>query len=130
MRLRMKNIRLLALISLFATLTACSSISGNVVPQKGPTMEAVYDSINNTDIEMPLPNKTPGCVAGVSTLRMSNVRADAVYREFHKLPNPELKMYVYPHLAGKEQLPIPGYYTVFNAYTEDHYALSTESTRH
>ncbi len=97
-----------------SSLTACSSFSGNVVPNKGLTMEQVYDSHESVDN---------------NASRLPPVPANAVSREFKKLPNPELTMYVYPHVAGKEQLPIPGYETVFSAYTETHYALPNEIIR-
>jgi len=90
------------------SLSACSSMSGNVVPEKGPTMEQVYDSMET--------DATPLASYGVPpTLPVSD--------SFHKLPNPELNMYVFPHLAGTEEVPIPGYDTEFSGYTRDHYVL-------
>lgn len=94
-----------------STLTACSSFSGNVVPNKGLTMEQVYDSGDD------------------HSSRPLSAPINSISRDFKKLPNPELTMYVYPHVAGKEQLPIPGYETVFSAYTEEHYALRNEIVR-
>jgi conjugative transfer region lipoprotein (TIGR03751 family) len=44
--------------------------------------------------------------------------------QFPRLPNPDLVMYVYPHLAGT-QAPVPGYSTVFPLY-ESQYALPGE----
>jgi conjugative transfer region lipoprotein (TIGR03751 family) len=83
-------------------------------------MEQIYDSMEITDAA----EKTKPYPVHVNdkTLLPSN----AIETAFHKVPNPELKMYVYPHLAGKDELPVPGYYTVFNAYTQDHYMLSHE----
>ncbi|EKS6888756.1 TIGR03751 family conjugal transfer lipoprotein [Enterobacter bugandensis] len=45
---------------------------------------------------------------------------------FPRLPNPDMVMYVYPHLAGKEPVPVPGYSTVFAFYSRVHYALPGE----
>ena len=42
------------------------------------------------------------------------------------LRNPTLHMYVFPHLATADQVPIPGYWTVFKLYATDHYALPGE----
>ena len=42
---------------------------------------------------------------------------------FKKMSNPELTMYVFPHLAGSSEIPIPGYITSFNAYERDHYII-------
>lgn len=49
-------------------------------------------------------------------------------RQFHRLPNPDLTMYVFPHLAGTDPVPIPGYSTVFPLHQRVHYALPGERT--
>jgi conjugative transfer region lipoprotein (TIGR03751 family) len=49
--------------------------------------------------------------------------------EFKKLRNPALVLYVYPHFAGSDEVPIPGYHTVFNAFERDHYVLASEFDR-
>jgi conjugative transfer region lipoprotein (TIGR03751 family) len=104
------------------SLAACSSMSGNVVPEKGPTMEQVYDDMETT--ESPYKSSPPE-IRSPNTLPLNAMTGSS----FHKLPNPELKMYVFPHLAGNDEVPVPGYYTVFNAYTQDHYALPNEIIR-
>ncbi|MBN0596109.1 TIGR03751 family conjugal transfer lipoprotein, partial [Pseudomonas aeruginosa] len=35
--------------------------------------------------------------------------ANEIYRQFRRLPNPDLVMYVFPHLAGTDPVPVPGY---------------------
>jgi conjugative transfer region lipoprotein (TIGR03751 family) len=45
---------------------------------------------------------------------------------FPLLLNPQLVMYVYPHLAGSDEAPIPGYSTAFFLYERNHYALPGE----
>lgn len=97
-------------------MTACSNMSGNVVPEKGPTMEDVYDSMVTA--------KSPPSIPDYRTKSLAITTSN-----FYKLPNPELNMYVYPHLAGQDELPIPGYSTVFNAYERDHFALPNEVIR-
>lgn len=49
-----------------------------------------------------------------------------IYRQFHRLPNPDLVMYVFPHLAGTDPAPIPGYTTVFPLYQRVQYAMPGE----
>ncbi|MBC8946341.1 TIGR03751 family conjugal transfer lipoprotein [Xenorhabdus indica] len=50
-----------------------------------------------------------------------------ISQQFPLLPNPDMVMYVYPHLvAGKT--PIPGYNTVFPFYQQVQYALPGERT--
>lgn len=51
-----------------------------------------------------------------------------IHRQFPRLPNPDLVMYVFPHLAGSEQVPVPGYSTVFPFYRRVEYALPGERT--
>ncbi len=45
---------------------------------------------------------------------------------FPRLPNPTLVMYVFPHLAGEESVPVPGYATAFPMYERTEYALPGE----
>ena len=45
---------------------------------------------------------------------------------FPRLPNPTLVMYVFPHLAGETQAPVPGYATAFPLYEQVEYALPGE----
>lgn len=53
-------------------------------------------------------------------------RAQALNQQFPRLPNPDLVMYVFPHLAGEEAVPVPGYSTVFPLYRHVPYALPGE----
>lgn len=46
---------------------------------------------------------------------------------FSRLPNPDLVMYVYPHLAGPDNTPVPGYATSFPMYERVEYALPGEA---
>ena len=52
--------------------------------------------------------------------------ANEIYRQFHRLPNPDLTMYVFPHLAGTDPVPVPGYTTVFPLYRRAPYAMQGE----
>jgi conjugative transfer region lipoprotein (TIGR03751 family) len=52
--------------------------------------------------------------------------ANEIHRQFHRLPNPDLVMYVFPHLAGSDPVPVPGYSTVFPFYRRAPYALPGE----
>ena len=47
---------------------------------------------------------------------------------FPRLPNPDLVMYVFPHLAGSHPTPVPGYSTVFALYDHVQYAMPGERT--
>jgi conjugative transfer region lipoprotein (TIGR03751 family) len=49
-----------------------------------------------------------------------------VESQFSRLPNPDLVMYVFPHLAGSEPAPVPGYSTIFPLYQRVPYAMPGE----
>jgi len=49
-----------------------------------------------------------------------------IYSQFQRLPNPDLVMYVFPHLAGSDPVPVPGYSTVFPLYQRVQYAMPGE----
>lgn len=51
-----------------------------------------------------------------------------IYSQFKRLPNPDLVMFVYPHLAGSDPAPVPGYSTVFPLYQRVQYAMPGERT--
>jgi len=55
--------------------------------------------------------------------------ANEIYSQFSRLPNPDLVMYVFPHLAGEDPVPIPGYSTVFPLYSRPQFAMPGETSR-
>lgn len=59
-------------------------------------------------------------------MRYTRTARNEVYRQFQRLPNPDLVMYVYPHLAGTDPVPVPGYTTVFPLYQRVQYAMPGE----
>lgn len=60
--------------------------------------------------------------------RYTRTARNEVHRQFRRLPNPDLVMYVYPHLAGTDPVPVPGYTTVFPLYQRVQYAMPGERT--
>lgn len=77
------------------------------------------------DLRRPL---TEGDVRAASAADATYTRtaANEIYRQFHRLPNPDLVMYVFPHLAGTDPVPVPGYTTVFPLYQRVRYAMPGE----
>ena len=135
--MRILSLTLMCAIILI-NLTSCSSIH-SVTSRPAPTMEEVYDNMGQS------PSSLPDYQPKKDQQDVKKVRGDvpaAQYKEsalpihvsaavdqtFKKVPNPELKMYVYPHLAGQEEVPIPGYFTAFNAFERDYYELPIESS--
>src|SRR3989338_5192733 len=105
-------------ISLFtAGLTGCTSMS-SIMPKQGPTMEQVYDGMkkshvvydsdaaNSSDVnetDMVSVRKSVSSVAPTPTTLSESVPAQNTRQSFHKVPNPTLNLYVYPHLAGNDE---------------------------
>ena len=58
--------------------------------------------------------------------RYTRTAQNEIHRQFHRLPNPDLVMYVVPHLAGTDPVPVPGYSTVFPLYQRVQYAMPGE----
>ena len=67
-------------------------------------------------------------VKGMPAANASYTRTavNEIYRQFHRLPNPDLAMYVFPHLSGSDPVPVPGYTTVFPLYQRVQYAMPGE----
>lgn len=120
----------LSLISL--VLAGCASTKEAVLPQDGPSMKAIYDGhvheMNARDpqvIRRELGNRS----INTGEAALQGYTRDA-FNEinvlFPRLPNPTLVMYVFPHLAGEAQAPVPGYATAFPMYEQVEYALPGE----
>ncbi|AYA39145.1 TIGR03751 family conjugal transfer lipoprotein [Xenorhabdus nematophila] len=57
----------------------------------------------------------------------SRSAAQEISQQFPRLPNPDMVMYIFPHLVAGNT-PIPGYSTVFPFYSQVQYALPGERT--
>lgn len=120
-----------ALVLINLILTGCASTKEAVLPQDGPSMKMIYQQhIEAVAAGDPLmmrqslgdrPLVDDGSLHGYS--REAYNELDTT---FPRLPNPTLVMYVFPHLAGDEALPVPGYVTTFPLYEGGEYALPGE----
>lgn len=111
---------LVLILSLISGLVACSTESP--LAPEGPTIREIYDghrSALNTDMSV---------IRAMPTVTRDQkpVAVQRTERRFSRLYNPSLHLYIYPHLAGREQVPIPGYYTVFPLYPRIEYARAGE----
>ena len=120
----------LSLISL--VLAGCASTKETVLPQDGPSMKTIYEEhiveMNTRDpqvIRGELGNRP--ILAGDAALQGYTRDAfNEIDVLFPRLPNPTLVMYVFPHLAGETQAPVPGYATAFPMYEQVEHALPGE----
>lgn len=130
MKNRLILIPVLGLISLI--MTGCASTQKAVLPQDGPSMKAIYEShINEMNSRDPVSLRqelgSRNIQTGESELHgYTRDAANEIDAIFPRIPNPTLVMYVFPHLAGEEAVPVPGYATSFPMYKHIEYALPGE----
>ena len=130
MRQRLKQATVVVSISLM--LSGCAGTKETVLPQDGPSMKAIYNAhFEEMGARDPLALRGE---VGSRLLASSDASLDGYTREavnelettFPRLPNPTLVMYVFPHLASEERVPVPGYATTFPMYERVEYALPGE----
>ena len=114
------------------SLAGCASTKEAVLPQDGPSMKDVYQEhiqeMNAGDplsIRQELGNR-PILTGDTALHGYTRDAANEIDAIFPRLPNPTLVMYVFPHLAGEESVPVPGYATAFPMYERTEYALPGE----
>ena len=113
-------------------LAGCASTKETVLPQDGPSMQAIYEAhIQAMNAHDPQVIRDELGVRPIHTgeADLYGYTRDA-FNEidllFPRLPNPTLVMYVFPHLAGETHAPVPGYATAFPMYEQVEYALPGE----
>ena len=114
------------------SLAGCASTKEAVLPQDGPSMKDIYQEhiqeMNAGDplsIRQELGNR-PILTGDTALHGYTRDAANEIDAIFPRLPNPTLVMYVFPHLAGEESVPVPGYATAFPMYERTEYALPGE----
>ena len=130
MQPRIKQVTILISISL--VLGGCASTKEAVLPQDGPSMQAIYDAhLEEMAARDPQALRAE---LGTRPLKSGDASLEGYTRDalneietiFPRLPNPTLVMYVFPHLAAEERVPVPGYATTFPMYERIEYALPGE----
>jgi len=126
-----KTIYSLLSISFCIVLSGCAT-SGTAIPQGGPTMAQVYEEAMQQSKGETL-DKARNTISQkinlnqhVNNTELTRDTKNEINNLFPILPNPELVMYVYPHFAGNDQLPVPGYSTAFPLYDKVYYSLPGE----
>ena len=114
------------------SLAGCASTKEAVLPQDGPSMKDIYQGhIQEMNAQDPLSirqelGNRPILTGDTSLHGYTRDVANEIDAIFPRLPNPTLVMYVFPHLAGEESVPVPGYATAFPMYERTEYALPGE----
>ena len=122
-----------AVCVLAAALAGCAAGSKlNTIPQDGPTMEQIYRRHMAGEKERAAPagstpSGQPGAAEAAPFRRYQEANLQDIEARFARLPNPDLVMYVAPHLSPNGRYPIPGYSTVFPLYESVEYAMPGEA---
>lgn len=118
--LKIKRIFLLSLISILV-LNVCGCTTTSYCNKRQPTMAEVYQETQQ---------QTDGNILEKVREKMlrQNMYKQNVHKKrlFQRLPNPEIVFYVYPHFAGSDDVPVPGYITSIPMFKEVHYAIPGE----
>ncbi|OOF59797.1 conjugal transfer protein [Rodentibacter myodis] len=122
-------------------ITGCSTSQKELLPTGDRTMAEIWKSGGShvqsgvdeareaLDSSRPLEMKEGESVAEENS-RYTRTAENEVTNLFPRLPNPDMTLYVFPHLTDSaEQLPVPGYTTVFPFYGRIQYAQPGERTR-
>lgn len=125
-----KNLLTLAFLPLL--LTGCATSKNELLPPGDQDMKTTWQSHSGgtqrlmdarATLRRPL---TP--VPATEQAAWSRTGENEVRSQFRRLPNPDMVMYLFPHMVAGET-PVPGYSTVFPLYIRTWYALPGEGER-
>ncbi|MQT88073.1 TIGR03751 family conjugal transfer lipoprotein [Pseudomonas nabeulensis] len=134
-------IKALLLAAAVATMSGCATSKEELMPHGDRTMQDIWYQADGEggsgqvarrqlldarqSLRRPLTDADVQ-TASVEQMHYTRTAANEIHRQFHRLPNPDLQMYVFPHLAGTDPVPVPGYTTVFPLYQRVQYAMPGE----
>lgn len=137
-------IKPLMLVLAATVLTSCATSKEELLPHNGRTMQDIWQQAAGDGVvggagsmarrqllDARQSLRRPLTDADVQTApdkqaRYTRTAANEVRSQFHRLPNPDLIMYVFPHLTGTDPVPVPGYTTLFPMYQRVQYAMPGE----
>ncbi len=118
-------------LAVLPLLSGCSTTKEEVIPQDGPDMQQIYQEHMQRSGARNDPlrwredfDRSIGSGKGDLHGYTRDAARD-IDQVFPLLPNPQMVLYVFPHLSG-EGAPVPGYTTAFPLYSVDQYALPGE----
>lgn len=136
-------IRTLLLAAVVTALAGCTTSKEQLMPHGDHTMQNIWHQQAGEggsgqvarrqlldarqSLRRPL-EETDRQAALSEQTRYTRTAANEIHRQFPRLPNPDLVMYVFPHLTGTDPVPVPGYSTVFPLYQRIQYAMPGERT--
>lgn len=138
-----KKMYLLWALCVAVVMAGCSTTKEELLPHGNATMMDMWNqgtggSVNGGQQAMQLMDarqvlrrpldETDTHALVLDQMNYTRHAQNEIYSQFKRLPNPDLVMYVFPHLAGTDPVPVPGYSTVFPLYQRVQYAMPGERT--
>lgn len=135
----MSNVKRLPLlfsaVAVALLLAGCSTSKDEMLPPGDSTMLELWNdgastthATNESRASLRRPvTDSERVIAQQTRDSYSRTQENEVQQTFPRLPNPDMVMYVLPHLA-EGNTPVPGYSTVFPFYSQVQYALPGERT--
>jgi conjugative transfer region lipoprotein (TIGR03751 family) len=118
------------LVSVLASLSGCASHIDKVVPKDQKNMKQIYnEKAGSGNLELLKQREADIRARPISNehyLSDAPPHAAQIQHLFPALPNPELYMYVKPHVVGNSGVAVPAYMTRFTMYERTHYATPNE----
>lgn len=137
-----------AALAMSLAASGCATSSKEMLPTHGTTMADIWegrtqdnagsddddeggDADHTTDLDRAraaLRRPIAGGDVGARNAAYTRTAANEIHSQFKRLPNPDMTLYIFPHLSGgsSEQVPVPGYSTVFPLYDRPHYGQPGE----
>lgn len=137
------DLKLILILLFTVMLSACSTSKDELLPHDDTTMLDVWNKGTGGSISISGNQSSQQLMEARLQLRRSLTEEELalqvssqtgytrqthteIVSQFKRLPNPDLVMYVFPHLAGSDPVPVPGYSTVFPLYQHVQYAMPGE----
>ena len=126
----------LPLLCLTVLLAGCSTTKDEMLPPGDSTMLELWQNKGSSARTSTEARSTlrRGLTDDDSAVRQAieesytRTAENEIQQIFPRLPNPDMVIYIYPHMAGNEPAPVPGYSSVFPFYSRVQYALPGERT--
>jgi len=120
---------ILTVISI-STVTGCAT-KDDIIPTPDQTMQEVYENhmggvSDGKVLDTRSVLRRPMVQPDVDLSDYVRTEKNFLQSRFRTLPNPTMYMFVAPHLATENGVPIPGYITEFKMWKTEHYAMPGE----
>ncbi len=121
-------------ICVVVSVAGCAAPASQVLKTDGPLMEDLYRQGYDHSSPDAMKYSAQQSMAYQNSLYpqyevYTRDAANEINQLFPQHDNPTITIYVYPHLATKNNMPVPGYTTVMQLYTSNQYALPSEQAR-